>query len=90
MELALVVKKHIKRARAQTVLAEFPGPPVLLGGSQGVQRNAASQMNGSGEIAIPHCKSCPLFRLLLLPLREKAGMGRNVFSLAPHAGRGPG
>ena len=36
VELALEMKEHGERARAQTVLAEFPGPPVLLGGSQGV------------------------------------------------------
>ena len=42
MELALEMKEHIKRARAQTVLAEFPGPPVLLGGSQGTQERTAS------------------------------------------------
>jgi hypothetical protein len=36
VELALVMSEHAQRARVQTVLAEFPGPPVLLGGSQGV------------------------------------------------------
>ena len=36
VELARKMKKHMGRPRAQTVLAEFPGPPVLLGGSQGV------------------------------------------------------
>ena len=35
MELALDMKEHIERARAQTVLAEFPGPSVLLGVLQG-------------------------------------------------------
>ena len=41
VELALEMNKHAERARAQTVLAEFPGPPVLLGGSQGVCKRAA-------------------------------------------------
>ena len=36
VELALNVRKHLGGPSAQTVLAEFPGPPVLLGGSQGV------------------------------------------------------
>ena len=31
-------KTRIERARAQTVLAEFPDPPALLGGSQGVAK----------------------------------------------------
>ena len=36
VELALDMNEHAERARAQTVLAEFPGPLALLGGSQGV------------------------------------------------------
>ena len=49
-ELALEMKEHIERARAQTVLAEFPGPPVLLGGSQGVHA-AHGVVEGSGGVS---------------------------------------
>ena len=33
------MNEHISGPRAQTVLAEFPGPSVLLGVSQGVPKN---------------------------------------------------
>ena len=44
VELARKMREHIERARAQTVLAEFPGLSVLLGGAQGVPMAHADAM----------------------------------------------
>ena len=44
VELARNMIEHIGGPRAQIVLAEFPGPPVLLGSSQGVPRSSSGAM----------------------------------------------
>ena len=78
VELARKMKKHMGRPRAQTVLAEFPGPPVLLGSSQGVPKSSSVVMRAAirllrfqvftctkpfNLVTVPQLKSATLFAL---------------------------
>lgn len=52
VELALDMSEHAERARAQTVLAEFPDSPVLLGVSKGVPRAKGVAVQSADDVGM--------------------------------------